>query len=187
MTTKKRRKKVPKKKLEVDLSRVIFLEGQVTLEMMEKIRKRMVALRKKGSPDIEVVITTNGGRGDAAVMIYDLFRTYPGKVIGRVECYARSAGAIILQGCDERQCLKHALIKIHNSLIDFPFISLDILKDAEKLKKLVDAMEARQRKIISIFRQSTGKTSKEIKSLLAKNRDLQAEDALIFGLVDTIF
>ena len=61
-----------------------------------KFRDAMSRLAAKGSPDIELRITSRGGGGINGLDIYDRLIAYKGHVTGVVHGFANSMAAIVL-------------------------------------------------------------------------------------------
>ena len=94
-------------------------------------------------------------------------------------------GTIVLQACDERVCLEHAVVLIHHVKND-QLISLDMLESRDKRAKLLKSMRADQKALYDILAKRTGKSVAEIRRVCRKDVDMIAEDALKFGLIDRI-
>jgi len=163
---------------------IILLKGDVNGAMVGHLYQSLAVLEGQGSPDIEIRIFSGGGSVAAGLDIYDAIRRYAGKKIGVVYAYARSMGAIVLQACDERVCLPHARVLIHH--INRQSVSLDDLDDAERLEVLRTEMWENQNAIYAILIHRTNKTKKEISEACKKDRDMTAQEALSFGLIDRI-
>lgn len=164
--------------------RVVMIEGEVNSEMLEDVRQSLILLDSDGSPDVEVRITSNGGETRISLQICDLLRRYKGKKTGVVYAFARSAGATILQACDVRVCLTHSVVLIHHVLIQE--VSLDDLLDRRRLEKLKRLMLAEQKTLYNLLVTRTGRSIAEVRAACKKNRDMTAEEALGFGLIDRI-
>ncbi len=163
---------------------IILLDTEVNAKMANHVYECLTKLEARGSPDIEVRIFTNGGAVRIGLHIYDALRRYKGKKVGLVSSFARSMGAIILQACDERVCLKHAAVLIHH--INTQSISLDVIENPTRLAKLRKSMWKDQAALYAILAKRTGKSKKEIRDTCKKDLDMTAEEALSFGLIDRI-
>ncbi len=164
--------------------KVVMIEGEVNLEMLESVRQSLILLLAAGSPDVEVRITSDGGATRVSLQICDLLRSYQGKKTGVVYAFARSAGATILQACDDRVCLPHSVVLIHHVLVQQ--VSLDDLLDKRRLDKLKQLMLADQGTLYRLLVTRTGRSIAEVRAICKKNRDMTAEEALEFGLIDRI-
>jgi ATP-dependent protease ClpP protease subunit len=65
-------------------------------------------------------------------------------------------------------------------------ISLDKIKDKEKLEKFTQCLHKEQEKINRILKKRTKRPLKSIISLCDKGEDITAQEALDFGLIDKI-
>lgn len=173
------------KEREVLLSRnIMLLDTDVNGKMADHVYECLTILEARGSPDIEVRIFTDGGSVRVGLHIYDALCRYKGKKVGLVSVFARSMGAIILQACDERICLKHAVILIHH--VNTQSISLDTIENARSLAKLRESMWADQKALYAILAKRTGKNHREIRDACKKDQDMNADQAKAFGLIDRI-
>jgi len=125
--------------VEILLSKkVLILRGDVNKDMVLHVYKCLLVLEAQNSPDIEIRFFTEGGEVKSGLDIYDALRKYKGRKTGIVYSRARSMGAVILQACEERVCLKHAVVLIHN--VRASSISLDEIDDPNRLTKLRQIM-----------------------------------------------
>lgn len=164
--------------------RVVLIEGSVDHEMLQSVRQSLLILESDGSPDIEVRITSNGGVTRISLQICDLLRRYKGKKTGVVYAHARSAGTTILQACDDRVCLPHSMVLIHHVLVDE--FSLDDLLSKRRMDNLRRLMLADQKTLYRVLVARTGRSISEVRAACKKDRDMTAEEALAFGLIDRI-
>ncbi len=163
---------------------VIDIVGSVDSPMCEYVRTAVMYLRTKGNPDIDVTITSPGGRVDMGLHIFDLLRLYPGKKTALVVGAAASMGAIILQACEMRRCMKHSTVLIHH--ISTSDITLDLIRSRTRLTQFRKDMETDQQRLYAILAEKTGKTIPEINKACAKDEPMTAEGAKAFGLIDEI-
>lgn len=163
---------------------IIDLRGSVNEEMLNYVRECLKILESKGSPDIDVKITSPGGSCGVALIIWDMLRLYTGKKTGKVIGYAHSMAPVILQACDKRLCAMHARIMIHHIYQDE--VSLDILRDSKKTQNILKEMEEEQGRIYRILCRSTKKRQAVIRKVCAERRFMTAKEALEFGLIDKI-
>lgn len=162
----------------------IDLYGEVEKDLAQYVRDALMILSTKGSPDIDVIISSNGGNVDYGLDIYDMLKFYEGEKCATVVGYARSMGAIVLQACTRRFVVPHARILIHH--INRKSISLDQLRNQEKLQEVLKEMELNQAKLYKILASRTGKSLETIKKVCEEDRDMSAEEAKEFGLVDEV-
>lgn len=164
--------------------RIIDLKGDVNDEMAYYVREALFRLKTENDPDIEVQISSNGGDVAVGLCIYDMLKNYPGQKTGIVNGFARSMGAIILQACNVRCCMRHSSVLIHHVSINR--ISLDELRSKKKLKKRKKDMEKDQDSLYKILMKKTGKSKEEIMAACRKDLGMTSKEAKEFGLIDKI-
>lgn len=163
---------------------ILVIDGGIDSEMFNYIKDCLRYLISKDSPDIEVRITSNGGRVDRGLDIYDAICLYPGKKTGIVLGLAASMGAIILQACDVRKITPHARILIH--YVSRGDMSLSVLTDKDKLDEVIQKMKQSQKYLEEILVEKTGKDLEVIQAECLKDTEMTASEALKFGIVDEI-
>lgn len=163
---------------------IIDLGGEMDENMAMYIRDAMRILATNDNPDIEIIITSNGGNITIGLDIYDMIRTYPGKTTGRVESFCRSIATIVLQACDHRLASRHSEIKIHN--VTVYKIKYDLITDPNKLDKFITELRSDQKKINEIYIKRTRRTANKIASQSKKDENMTAQEALKFRLIDEI-
>ncbi len=165
---------------------IIDLHGDVNGKMLHYVRECMMRLALKDNPPISIKITSSGGDVWFGLLIYDLFRSYPGKKTGTVIVFARSMAAIILQACDKREATQNSCILVHNIHVSKGEISLDEFDSVKQMKKIKDEIRKDQEKVHLILEKRTNKSRKTIMALCKKAYDLSAQEALDVGLIDKI-
>lgn len=164
--------------------KVMILYGEVDDDMLEYVLQSLTILESRGSPDVELRICTDGGEVITGMNIYDALRRYKGKKTGVVYAFAFSMGAVILQACDDRVCLPHANVLIHN--VNFSVDSAK-LEDLRSFKRRLDtSLQSDQQEIYRILSARTGKSEKKIRKTSLKDMEMSAKEALAFGLIDRI-
>jgi ATP-dependent Clp protease, protease subunit len=172
---------IQKKLLE---KRLIHIQGEVNGEMVLYVQNACMWFLANNSPEITVLISSNGGSAECGLMIYDYLSTYPNKVNGVVLDIAKSMAAIILQACTVRRATMHSQIRIHH--ISRRSVSLDIIRDKKKMAETLKEMEKNQARQYKILSMRTGKDVKTIRNVCKKDEDMNVEEALAFGLIDEI-
>jgi ATP-dependent Clp protease, protease subunit len=132
--------------------------------------------------DIYIYINSPGGSVTAGLAIYDTMRYIKCDIATVCVGQAASMGAFLLSGGTKgkRYCLPNARVMIHQPLggfqgqaTDFEIHAREILTIKEKLNRLMA--------------EHTGKSYEEIISGTERDNFLSAQQALEYGLVDTIF
>lgn len=128
---------------------IIYIAEDTEPPLYKKVALAFAYLVTKGSPDLKIIIDSNGGSTSVGLDIYDLIRLYPGKTTGLVISKAASMAAIILQACKVRTCAIHAEVLIHH--ISRRSVSLDTLVSPSQRKKLVTGMKLIQQQQYKIL------------------------------------
>ncbi|MDX1676605.1 ATP-dependent Clp endopeptidase proteolytic subunit ClpP [Arsukibacterium sp.] len=162
--------------------RVIFLTGQVEDHMANLIVAQLLFLESENpEKDIYIYINSPGGSVTAGLSIYDTMRYIKPDIATVCVGQAASMGAFLLSGGTKgkRYCLPNARVMIHQPLggfqgqaTDFEIHAREILGIKEKLNRLMA--------------DHTGKTYEEIANDTERDRFLSAQQALEYGLIDTI-
>ncbi len=162
--------------------RVIFLTGQVEDHMANLIVAQLLFLESENpEKDIYIYINSPGGSVTAGLAIYDTMRYIKCDIATVCVGQAASMGAFLLSGGTKgkRYCLPNARVMIHQPLggfqgqaTDFEIHAREILTIKEKLNRLMA--------------EHTGKTYEEIIAGTERDNFLSAQQALDYGLVDTI-
>ncbi|MFA6594337.1 MAG: ATP-dependent Clp protease proteolytic subunit [Candidatus Buchananbacteria bacterium] len=169
--------------------KILEISGEIDAEMSEYIRTAFSRLIAEGAPDIVILFTSTGGSVERGLEIYDMLKAYPGKKTGVVIAFAQSMAAIILQACDRRLILPHAIIFVHNPnpADDNKRIRYRMFGNGELMGSVYSHLKESRQKFISIIAgRAVKKTIKEITDLLDAERDLSANEAIDFGLVDDL-
>tara|TARA_R110002126_G_scaffold10245_96_gene46868 strand:- start:1939 stop:2562 length:624 start_codon:yes stop_codon:yes gene_type:complete len=162
--------------------RVIFLTGQVEDHMANLIVAQLLFLESENpEKDIYIYINSPGGSVTAGLSIYDTMRYIKPDIATVCVGQAASMGAFLLSGGTKgkRYCLPNARVMIHQPLggfqgqaTDFEIHAREILGIKEKLNRLMA--------------EHTGKTYDEVVNDTERDRFLSAQQALDYGLIDTI-
>ncbi len=163
---------------------IIEIGGEINNKMCNYVLEALTEFYIKNSPDIYVIITSNGGDATNGLDIFDMLSLYPGKKTAIVRGFARSIACIIVQSCDTRQISPHADVRIHNLITSA--IELDVLRNKKKLDLYIKSSEAKMEKIYKVLVKRTGKSMSIIKTECAKNKDMNASESIKFGLIDSI-
>ena len=163
---------------------IITFMGEICADTVRDVKEGLAKLYFKGSPEIIILITSQGGSVNCGLDIIDLLTLYKGKKTAIVCGRAYSTAAVILQACDVRYATVHSLILFHNLRRR---MSLDVLRDEKKLREEIVEMEKLQGRFYSIVVKKTGKTLEKIYAEFAKDKNMDAEDALVNGYLDGIW
>jgi len=163
--------------------RIIFLVGPVEENMANLIIAQMLFLESEDpKKDISLYINSPGGVVTAALAIYDTMRFIKPDVSTLCFGQAASAGALLLAGGDKgkRHCLPNSTVMIHQVLGGYQGQGTDIQIHAAETKRVGDTLN-------TILAKHTGQSIKTIEKDTNRDNFMTAEQALSYGLIDSIF
>jgi len=163
---------------------IIVIGGDIDDDTAFYVRESLIRLMGKGSPAVKILITSLGGLASVGLDIYDMLTIYPGETTAVVHAFAYSTAAVILQACKKRTAARHSKILIHH--VSSSEVSLDILRDSKRTAKEREELEKMQARIYKILCEKTKLSMAKIKKECARDRAMDAEEALKFGLIDEI-
>jgi ATP-dependent Clp protease protease subunit len=162
--------------------RVIFLTGQVEDHMANLICAQLLFLESENpEKDIYLYINSPGGSVTAGMSIYDTMNFIKPDVSTVCMGQAASMGAFLLSGGakGKRHCLPNSRVMIHQPLggfqgqaSDFEIHAQEILAIKEKLNRLMA--------------EHSGQPYERLKEDTDRDNFLTPEDALEYGLIDSI-
>ncbi|WP_145507105.1 ATP-dependent Clp endopeptidase proteolytic subunit ClpP [Yersinia alsatica] len=163
--------------------RIIFLTGQVEDHMANLITAQMLFLEAENpEKDIFLYINSPGGVITAGMSIYDTMQFIKPDVSTICMGQACSMGAFLLTAGakGKRFCLPNSRVMIHQPLGGFQGQATDIEIHAKEILKVKSRMN-------ELMAHHTGKTLEEIERDTERDRFLSAEQAVEYGLVDSVF
>lgn len=163
--------------------RIIFLTGQVEDHMANLITAQMLFLEAENpEKDIFLYINSPGGVITAGMSIYDTMQFIKPDVSTICMGQACSMGAFLLTAGAEgkRFCLPNSRVMIHQPLGGFQGQATDIEIHAKEILKVKSRMN-------ELMAKHTGKTLEEIERDTERDRFLSADEAVEYGLVDSVF
>ncbi len=162
--------------------RVIFLVGQVEDHMANLIVAQLLFLESENpDKDIHLYINSPGGSVTAGMSIYDTMQFVKPDVSTMCIGQAASMGALLLTGGahGKRFCLPNSRMMIHQPLGGFQGQASDIEIHAREILTLKD-------KLNKIMAEHTGQDLEVIAQDTDRDNFLSAQQAVDYGLVDTI-
>ena len=162
--------------------RVIFLTGQVEDHMANLIVAQMLFLEAENpEKDIYLYINSPGGVITAGMSIYDTMKFIKPDVSTICMGQAWSMGAFLLTAGTKgkRFCLPNSRVMIHQPLGGYQGQASDIEIHAREILKVKQRMN-------ELMAEHTGKTLEEIERDTERDRFLSANEAVEYGLVDSI-
>jgi len=165
--------------------RIIFVGEQIHADMVNTIVAQLLYLEKK-DPDKDIIMYINTPWGEvySGMAIYDTMQYIKCDVSTVCIGLAASMGSLILAGGakGKRFALPHGKIMIHQPLISGGGITgqaTDIQIEAEEMMK-VKAM------LTGIMAKHTGKTIKKAGDDMERNKWMDSDEALAYGLIDKV-
>ena len=164
--------------------RVIFLGGPVTDEAANLIVAQLLFLSNEDSKsDIHFYINSPGGSVTAGMAVYDTMRFLRCDVSTYCVGLAASMGAVLLLGGaqDKRFLLPNASVLLHQ-----PLISGRITGPATDLQIEAEEMLRVRNRLYKIIADHTGKDIDTVEKDCDRNRWMNSEEAVEYGVGDRI-
>lgn len=163
--------------------RIIFLVGQIEEQSANLIVAQLLFLESENpSKDISIYINSPGGVVNAALAIYDTMQFIKPDVSTLCVGQAASAAALLLAGGapKKRHCLPHSTVMIHQVLGGFQGQGTDIQIHARETQRVSDLLNA-------ILAKHTGQDLSQIEKDTNRDFFMDAEQAMKYGLIDSVF
>lgn len=165
--------------------RIIFLGEEVSDTSASLVVAQMLFLAAQ-DPDKEIRLYLNspGGSVTAGFAIYDTMKHVKCDVATICVGLAASFGAFLLAGGThgKRMALPNAEIMIHQPAIH----GKGIQGPASDIKIMSDYMQKSKQRLNRILAENTGRTIEEIERDTDRDNFMSAEEALKYGLIDSI-
>ncbi len=163
-------------------NRIIFLAGPITDRTASLVIMRLLYLQSiKKDQDIHLYINCPGGMVDQTLAIYDTMRFLTCDIATYSIGQAASGGAIILTAGTKgkRYALPNSKIMLHQPWGGITGQAEDIRIQAEEILK-------DKRKLLEILSLHTGKPIEKIEEATERDKFINPQEALEWGLVDEI-
>lgn len=165
--------------------RIIFLNEEVNDTSASLAIAQMLFLEAQDpSKDIQLYINSPGGSVTAGFAIYDTMQYIKCDISTICIGLAASFGAFLLAGGThgKRMALPNAEIMIHQPALH----GNGIQGPASDIKIMSDYMQKSKQRLNRILAENAGKTIKEIEQDTDRDHFMTADEALQYGLIDTI-
>jgi ATP-dependent Clp protease protease subunit len=162
--------------------RVIFLVGPVEDHMANLVVAQLLFLESENpDKDIHLYINSPGGAVTAGLAIYDTMQFIKPDVSTVCIGQAASMGALLLAGGTggKRHALPHARIMIHQPLGGFQGQASDIDIHAREILRVREELN-------QVLVKHTGQTIERIQQDTDRDNFLNGEEAVKFGLIDSV-
>jgi len=162
--------------------RIIFVGEPVQAGMVNSIVAQLLYLEKK-DPDKDIImyVNTPGGEVYSGMAIYDVMQYVKCDVSTVCVWLAASMGSVILAGGTKgkRYSLPHSKIMIHQPLGGAEWQASDIVIQAEEILKVKNMF-------INLMAKHTGQKVEVVANDMERNKWMNAEEALKYGIIDKI-
>ena len=162
--------------------RVVFLVGPVDDYVANVIVAQLLFLESENpDKDIHLYINSPGGSVTAGMAIYDTMQFIKSDVSTLCIGQAASMGALLLAGgaAGKRHCLPHSRVMIHQPLGGVQGQAVDIEIHAREILAIRERLNA-------ILSKHTGQPMERIQEDTDRDRFMNAEDAVSYGLIDSV-
>lgn len=162
--------------------REVWLTGEINSEVADAVIAQILHLDAE-DPDAEITlyIDSPGGSVTAGLSIYDVMQAVTANIHTVCVGTAASMAAVLFAAGHRREILRHGEVMIHD-----PLVSGGITGSALAIQDKSDRLMAKRKVLCGILAQHTGKTIKQIYRVTAKDSWYGAEEAVAFGLADTV-
>ena len=162
--------------------RLIFIVGPVEDQMANLIVAQLLYLESENpDKDIQLYINSPGGSVTSGLSIYDTMQFVNCDISTICIGQAASMGALLLAGgaTGKRYALPHSRIMVHQPSAGFQGQATDIEIHAKEVLEL-------KRRLNEIMARHTGQTVKQIEKDLERDNFMSGEEAVKYGLIDTL-
>ncbi len=165
--------------------RIIFLGEEVNEASAGSIVAQLLYLEAQDpGKDLQLYINSPGGSVTAGLAIYDTMQYIKCDVSTICVGLAASFGAFLLAGGTKgkRMALPNAEIMIHQPAVH----GSGIQGPASDIKIMSDYMQRNKNRLNRILAENTGRTMEEIERDTDRDHFMSADEALLYGLIDSI-
>ena len=163
--------------------RILFLGTEVTSDSANILMSQLMFLNSVDeTEDIKLYINSPGGSVSCGLAIYDIMNFITPDVSTYCMGTCASMAAVLLSSGEKgkRYSLPHSEVMIHQ-----PSTGIGRIK-AEDLRVEFEQMEKCKATLYRILSENTGKDIKEIEDLCRLDKWYSADEAVDFGLIDTV-
>ena len=133
----------------------------------------------KDNSDVEVIINSGGGDVFAGSEMFTALKEYKGNVTVKIVGLAASAASVIAMAGDKVLISPTAQIMIHN-------VSTTVGGDYRALEHTAEILKSANQSIANAYKQRTGKSDEELKSLMDAESWFNSNSAVEHGFADEI-
>jgi ATP-dependent Clp protease protease subunit len=162
--------------------RLVFIVGGIDDQVANLVVAQLLYLESENAnKDIHLYINSPGGTVTSGLSIYDTMQFINCDVSTICVGQAASMGALLLVGGahGKRFALPHSRIMVHQPSAGFQGQATDISIHAKEVLEL-------KKRLNDIMSKHTGQSTEEIERHLDRDNFMGADDAVAFGIVDTV-
>lgn len=160
--------------------RAVFINGEINDDMASAVVAELLFLEAE-NPDkpVSLYINSPGGVVTAGLAIYDTMRHIRCRVHTLCVGQACSMAAVLLAAGDDRSLLPSARVMIHQPSGGAEGKQTDIVITAREITRI-------RAKLSAILAKHTGQPLAKVEEDIERDYFMEAEEALAYGLADTI-
>lgn len=161
--------------------RIIFIDKEIDSKLASEIVAKLLYLDSESNEDIIIYINSPGGEISSGFMIYDTIKFIKSDVqTVSLGTSASMAAILLLSGTKgKRKILPNSTVMLHDLSGGAKGKFSDIMIEVKEMEKI-------HHKIFNIIKENTNLTEEQINENLKNDFWLNSEDALKYGIVDTI-
>ena len=162
--------------------RTLYLKGVIAAEswLDDNVTPQLFKDElESGTGDIEVWLDSPGGDVMAATQIYNMLKTYNGKVTVKIDSLAASAASVVAMAGDEILMSPLSLMLVHNPLTV-------AAGNVDDMQKAIDMLDEVKESIINAYELKTGLSRAKISHLMDCETWLSAKKAVELNFADGI-
>ena len=156
--------------------RAVFINGEINDDMASAVVAELLFLEDK---PVSLYINSPGGSVTAGLAIYDTMRHIRCRVHTLCVGQACSMAAVLLAAGDDRSLLPSARVMIHQPSGGAEGKQTDIMITAREITRI-------RAKLSAILAKHTGQSLAKVEEDIERDYFMEAEEALAYGLADTI-
>ena len=162
-------------------SRSVFIYGEVTQEMAQKVSAQLLAMAATSDEDIKVFINSPGGHVESGDCMHDIIKFIKPKVWIIGTGWVASAGALIYISVpvERRVCLPNTRFLLHQPSGGARGMASDIEIQAREIIKMNERLN-------KLFSEATGQPIEKIAADTDRDYWLSSQEAKEYGLVSKI-
>lgn len=165
--------------------RSIFIYENIAKEMAATLSALFIYYDTKSKDPIKLYINTNGGDMAAMFQIYDTMQMIESPISTICIGKAYSAGAVLLSAGTKgmRHCMRNANVMVHGVQLVFPHPNA---ADFNNSRSYLESVSLLNDKMINILSLHSGQPKDKVDLDSKRDLFLKSEDAIKYGIVDSI-